>query len=226
MRFFVCLTCLCLYPFGVLHAQSAEALLDAQGVWVFVDEKRKADPIADNMKARGDVDPQQISRKNKYAQDVAQTHVDAQDHIRVLRVNQGDARGGLYTALGQTQPSAGGVEPPLLNTTRIENIRKGDHGAKTRFVLDLNTASDYVAAFQNENRILVVTLPHSTWQGMATQTYPDDALVQGYRFRANGDGGSSFIVELKQPGKLVAQHALAPEDGYKNHRIVLDIAAL
>lgn len=107
----------------------------------------------------------------------------------------------------------------------IINVRFGEHTDKTRLVFD---ASDKVAFnydLDNNERLLVITLPGTGWGGAQGMPVNGSPLVASYNVIPDNAGGHQVIVQLKQPAKVLWAEALTPS-GPQGNRIVLDLAPL
>lgn len=107
-------------PSSVTAEKSSEELLDGEGQMVLVEDKRAPTPIEMHMKARGDVDPTRINKKNKFTTNIKDSHAKDQTNFRVVRV-EGDAE-AMADADGDLTISANPLEKKTSAKTYVEEI--------------------------------------------------------------------------------------------------------
>ena len=89
----------------VVVKNSEELLRAEEGQMVVDEDKREPSPIEQHMKARGDVNPKKINRKNNFSKTVEDSHAKDKSNYRVVRV-EGD------TSIGEEmQPKGLKIEP-------------------------------------------------------------------------------------------------------------------
>lgn len=123
-----------------------------------------------------------------------------------------------------TEPIAKAEAVPA-GATSVRGVRIGEHGSKTRIVLDLAGASkpDFKYDIDNAEKLLLVELAGTAWSGAATGA-PKSPLIQSWAAQGTPSGGAALAVQLKKGARILSSEYLKPE-GSSPARIVLDIAA-
>jgi N-acetylmuramoyl-L-alanine amidase len=125
---------------------------------------------------------------------------------------------GVMVACGLSAPVPTQAEEPLM----VTDVRIGQHGDMTRFVLDLTDKVEFqVFTLADPNRI-VVDLPQFTWNGPTTGGDTKHGLISGYRYGVFQAGQSRLVLDLDHPA-LVKHAFLIPPRGEFGYRFVLDI---
>lgn len=107
----------------------------------------------------------------------------------------------------------------------ITGVRFGEHTDKTRLVLDSSDKVAFSYDVDNNERILLIQLPGSGWQGAKDMQVNSSPLVASYSVVSDNAGGHQVIMQLKQPVQVLWAQALAP-GGPQGHRVVFDLAPL
>lgn len=102
-------------------AGSPEALLEAEGDWALVEDKKAADPEKQHMDSRKQVNPSQTQGHNAYTEKVSDSGANDDVHFRVLRLER---------QMENLQGDVDKLLPPL--------------GAKAKADRDLNTAVEEI----------------------------------------------------------------------------------
>ena len=236
------------YGNGAVVEKDAKELLDAQEGKMKSDEELEYSPIEQHMKARQDVDPTKINRKNKFSKTVDDYEVVDKENIRVVRVDKdvstidremkakglkveadslsekGEAKSYIESVLAKYGIS-GETPKETISVSRstVQSVRIGQHPGKTRIVLDVSGKTNFQTQFENGNKVLVVTLPDAVWGTDATAKVSGASLVSGYDTKKKKQS-SVFKVFLAEPGRLAYQKAIKPS-GARGHRIVFDVVS-
>ena len=110
------------------------------------------------------------------------------------------------------------AEEPLS----VTDVRIGQHGNTTRFVLDLTDSVEYqVFALADPDRI-VIDVPQFLWTAPDKDLEAKAGLISGYRYGVFQPGQSRLVLDLDQPA-LVKRAFLIPPQGDVGYRFVLDI---
>lgn len=139
------------------------------------------------------------------------------------------------TTVATTQTT---TQPPVAVTASAEpaagsgpdgavtGVRIGEHGNKTRLVFDLSskTKPDFKYDLDNSEKILLVEMPESGWQGATSGKSSVSPLVSGWTAQKGATGGSSVAVQLKADARVLSTEFLKAE-GSDPARLVMDIAA-
>lgn len=108
----------------------------------------------------------------------------------------------------------------------VTGVRIGEHGNKTRLVFDLSskTKPDFKYDLDNGEKILMVDMPESGWQGATSGKSSISPLVSGWTAQKGANGGSSVAIQLKGDARVLSTEFLKAE-GSDPARLVMDIAA-
>jgi N-acetylmuramoyl-L-alanine amidase len=122
----------------------------------------------------------------------------------------------LVVMLGLTSP--GHSEEALT----VTDVRIGQHGNTTRFVLDLTGTVEYqVFALADPDRI-VVDLPQFQWSASEKEGETKHGLIAGYRYGVFQPGQSRLVLDLDKPA-IIKRAFLIPPRGNFGYRFVIDI---
>lgn len=122
------------------------------------------------------------------------------------------------------QPQAAATPAPTTGAAIISGMRIGEHGEKTRLVLDASAVTEYKTDVNNADKTLVISLPAAGWSGKETVAGLKSPLVSGWTASSGPSGGTLVTISLKSAAKVVATEHLKAEGG-ASPRIVIDIAA-
>lgn len=120
------------------------------------------------------------------------------------------------------EPQASANPAPASGASVISGMRIGEHGDKTRLVLDATAATEYKTDVTDKT--LTITLPGAGWTGKESVSGLKSPLVSGWTASAGAAGGVVITVSLKSAAKVVATEQLKAE-GKATPRIVIDLAA-
>jgi hypothetical protein len=105
--------------------------------------------------------------------------------------------------------------------TSVNQLRMGEHGDKTRIVLETNKATPYRFDVDNIENILVVELPDAAWNTAKERRITQSPLVQSYNVQDMGNGTRLMFV-LKEPIKIGYDGQIKAENGVPD-RILFDL---
>ena len=108
-------------------------------------------------------------------------------------------------------------------TSRVSDVRIGQHPGKTRIVIDVSDKTKFQTSFKDGDRTLVVNIPSTSWDTENEANVAGESVVKGYS-SVTSTSGAVVNIALNAPGKLAYKKALGPSSG-RGHRIVLDIVA-
>ena len=112
--------------------------------------------------------------------------------------------------------AATGVRPVVLS------VRIGDHGSKTRFVLEMTAAADYrIFALENPHR-MVIDFADGDWRAAGARQ--PTGLIAGHRYGRHQGQGLRVVLDLAGPANIIDSFYL-PAAGATPYRFVLDLAA-
>lgn len=108
----------------------------------------------------------------------------------------------------------------------VTGVRIGEHGSKTRLVMDLSgkTKPDFKYDLDNAEKLLLVDLPALAWSGAQAGKGGVSPLVEGWNAQKGSNGGTTVAVQLKRNARILSTQFLPPE-GKDPARLVMDIAA-
>ncbi|GEM_PF-1354837 len=124
-------------------------------------------------------------------------------------------------ATAQPASYGGGGE----GASAVTNVRVGEHTDKTRLVLDTSDKVSFSYDVDNNEKILVIELPGSGWQGAQDMQIGSSPLIESYHVIPDDSGGHQVIMQLKQPVQVLWAQALPP-GGPQGHRVVFDLVPL
>lgn len=116
---------------------------------------------------------------------------------------------------------------PAKSGANVSALRVGEHGTKTRLVLDLTSSSkpDFKYDLDNGEKLLLVDLPSTGWAGeQSGNGGAVSPLVGSWNVQANDAGGSGLAIQLKKSARVLSTQFLPSGDG-NPARLVIDIAA-
>lgn len=207
----------------------------------------EADPLAAHMAARKQVDPKDLNGPHRYTTTPTAEEINKDTNVRIVRLESEVAglRDDFRKMVPAHKPETPVVEPvkatlppesaaapseaiaPAASaaTSSVRGVRVGEHPDKIRIVLDVSGPAKFSYDIDNNEKLLIVDLPQSSWPTGATGSFEGNALVSGYTAKPSASGGVTLAVELKKPAKLTMSSALEPNESY-GHRIVFDVAPL
>lgn len=230
--------------------KNSEALLStADGAFTVENEP---DPLAAHMAARKQVDPKDLNGPHQYTTTPTAEEINKDTNVRIVRLESEVAglRDDFRKMVPQHKPempqqvTQAALLPPEAiapvmpstppetiapaagaATSSVKGVRVGEHPDKVRIVLDVSGPAKFSYDIDNNEKLLIIDLPQSSWPTGATGSFDGNALVSGYAARPSASGGVTLAVELKKPAKLTMSSALEPNESY-GHRIVFDVAPL
>lgn len=106
----------------------------------------------------------------------------------------------------------------------IEKVRLGDHGDKTRLVLDLSGAAQAdVFVFDDPKRLLIDVPQGAIDPGVVSQA-GNQGLIGALSSETGFDGTLRLTADLPRPVKVLTSFLLEPGSG-RGYRLVIDVAA-
>ena len=113
--------------------------------------------------------------------------------------------------------------PPVQGgVASVFDVRTGEHPGKTRIVLDTNTNTNYSVDIDNNESIMIVDLPNTSWDAPRSKSFPKSSVVSSYNVEQSGNG-HLMVVQLKKNARLSYNKSLPSNKGI-GRRIVLDIS--
>ena len=105
----------------------------------------------------------------------------------------------------------------------VTGVRIGQHGDKTRIVLDVSAAADFDYQMDSDKNVLVIQLSNVGWETEAKRVFAAHPLLLAYLAKPSAGGGTFLAVKMKRKAALVFKTSYPP-NGTSGHRIVFDIA--
>ncbi len=104
----------------------------------------------------------------------------------------------------------------------VHGARIGEHGTRTRFVIDISEAPKYsIFLLANPYRV-VIDFPKLRWNLPANAGQKSDGAIGGFRFGQFKPQTSRVVLDLKAPAVIEKVFVLDPKEGYP-YRFVLDL---
>ncbi len=119
---------------------------------------------------------------------------------------------------GLAAGTAVAADSPVVNAVRL-----GDHGASTRFVMEVDAELPYRLFTLSDPYRVVIDMPSLTWR-VSAGSVRTAGLVSGLRFGQFRADTSRVVIDLRRPVAVEKSFFLSPRDGHK-HRFVLDLVA-
>ncbi|PJB70953.1 MAG: hypothetical protein CO093_06450 [Alphaproteobacteria bacterium CG_4_9_14_3_um_filter_47_13] len=107
----------------------------------------------------------------------------------------------------------------------VTNVRFGEHADKTRLMLDTSNKVAFSYDLDNNENILMVSLPNTGWTGLQQMNVGNSPVVSSYHVVPDNAGGQQLVIQLKHAVRVLWAQALTP-GGPQGHRIVFDLAAI
>ncbi len=104
----------------------------------------------------------------------------------------------------------------------VTGMRVGDHANKVRLVFDASKAISYSADIDNGEKIMVVDLPNSVWQGPTQERFGAGSPIKSYKVEKSGSG-SIMVLQLRRSSSIVKKMVLDSLSG-SGKRIVIDLS--
>lgn len=105
----------------------------------------------------------------------------------------------------------------------VNDVRVGQHGKNTRFVLNLSDKVDVEIFTLADPYRIVIDFPEIAWRLDPTATQASAGLIKGFRFGLFKPGRSRMVIDLAAPATIMNRFLLPPE-GERRYRLVLDLA--
>jgi hypothetical protein len=107
----------------------------------------------------------------------------------------------------------------------IRSVRTGEHGTKTRLVLDATSKLDYSYSIDNQNLSMVIEIPYAAWNAMSHKVLNNSPVIHSYSVSSSSEGGVLLTVKLKAAINVLWASTLEPGSS-SNHRIVFDLTRI
>lgn len=105
------------------------------------------------------------------------------------------------------QPVSYPVAPPPAQAyagagPSVTQVRFGQHDDKTRMVLDVSPGVNYSYDIDNNEKILLISLPGAGWAGVAQDAVAQSPYVASYQAVPDGSGGTQLVVQLRVAARV------------------------
>ncbi len=126
----------------------------------------------------------------------------------------------------EAQPPPGEPAKTTADGPSVVQFRLGEHGDRSRIVLDASGPLSYAADLDNSELLLVIELKGAAWAAPAGQLFgAQNPLIASYKVQTmDGGQGTRLIVQLKKPVKIATEGKI-PADGQNGFRVYMDLAA-
>jgi len=112
--------------------------------------------------------------------------------------------------------------PLTAGAASVENVRLGQHGERTRIVLDISEPVDFQVFSLADPYRIVVDLPEMAWNASSASFQVRAGAISGLRFGLFKPGNSRLVLDASSPVLVDKAFLLAPNDG-GGHRFVIDL---
>lgn len=104
---------------------------------------------------------------------------------------------------------------------RVDGVRYGGMGGRTRIVLDLNRETDFRAFILTDPYRVVVDLPGAKWNTYKSR-FESNAVIHSFRSGDLDSGLTRVLFTLKSP-EIIERAFLLKKDGFNKDRLVIDL---
>lgn len=104
----------------------------------------------------------------------------------------------------------------------VSDVRVGQNGKHTRFVLNLSEKVDFDIFTLADPYRIVIDFPEVAWRLDPAASQASAGLVKGFRFGLFKPGRSRMVIDLAAPATIQNKFLLPPE-GQRRYRLVLDL---
>lgn len=118
--------------------------------------------------------------------------------------------------------SVASTAPPSSAKTAVREIRFGVHEGYTRIVLDLGAQTPHSVDIDNQEKLVVISLPEAGWNAPASGTQ-NGPLVKSYAAQAVPGGGTNLALVTAR-GVKVKSSGILPPGANPNTRLFIDLA--
>jgi N-acetylmuramoyl-L-alanine amidase len=112
--------------------------------------------------------------------------------------------------------------PTAAGAASVEKVRLGQHGERTRIVLDISEAVDFQVFSLADPYRVVVDLPEMAWNADSASFKVRAGPVSGLRFGLYKPGNSRLVLDVNGPVLVDKAFVLTPGDGL-GYRFVIDL---
>ncbi len=130
-------------------------------------------------------------------------------------VSKPDRKPSHTTAIPVPAPFTGG---PL----RVTGVRLGDAPDHTRLVFDASGPVTLKTELDNQEKLLLITLPKSGWDAARSRSFAGDKRLEGYQVMSGTGPDTQVVFTLRAPVTLGSAVALPP-NGTRGNRIYIDL---
>lgn len=113
---------------------------------------------------------------------------------------------------------------PAAAANEVVSVRLGEHGATTRFVIEMKQAADYELFTLSDPYRVVIDLPEMAFKVPDSLGQEGRGMISKFRFGQFQDGKSRIVIDTNGPPKVTKQFVLQAQAGF-GHRIVMDVEA-
>ena len=119
-----------------------------------------------------------------------------------------------------------GVSPAVLAAmAEATDLRFGDHGNRTRIVIDFDRKVTFSARTALDPERLELDVAEVAWRLGPDAGQPRRGMARGFELVGNADGQALLVVALARPARVASAVLLPPNKDSGSYRLVLDLAA-
>ncbi len=139
----------------------------------------------------------------------------------------GEPSATVDSAQAPSAAAAAPVTPPpasaKVSGPGVMDIRIGEHPGKTRIVLDVSGKASFTADLDNQEKILVIEIPGTSWNAAAQQNFASSPIIASYRVEKTDGGGTMLIIQLKKAASLTYKGTM-DDVATGGQRLIIDLS--
>lgn len=109
----------------------------------------------------------------------------------------------------------------LAHALFLTDVRVGQHGDKTRFVLEMDKSASFRVFVLDAPYRVVVDVPRAAWKTTPAEIGPNP-LIRGYRSGTLDGGVMRLVLDAARPLDILPPVLLASGNGIDKYRLVID----
>lgn len=113
--------------------------------------------------------------------------------------------------------------PVFAAEVQVTGVRIGDHGLRTRLVIELSGRIGYHVSTLNRPSRVVVDLPHVDWPQALPIPANKGGLIRGFRYGLLKPGNSRIVLDVTAPAVIKSAFMIPPSAETQRYRLVVDI---
>jgi hypothetical protein len=105
----------------------------------------------------------------------------------------------------------------------VFDVRVGEHSGRTRLVLDTGAKQSFTTDIDNDENIMIVELPNSTWNTSTSKNLGGKGYLKSYKVEQNGEG--QMVIFQLNKNAVISSKTNIPAVSGSGHRIVIDLVS-